>query len=410
MAGGNGLWHDWIGDFLAYSEEMASPHLYRLWSAIYAIGASVERRVFLRAYEHRETYANLYVLLVGAPGVGKQVIDDLREMLAEVCDSDDKPLLALSPDSMSKASMIDSIARSKRTFFPADGGTLVYHSMHIVAEEFQFLLPAYDMEYISLLNKLFNNPQGHQEVRRTGLVKDVTIVKPQLTILAGAQPAYFVSTFPEEAWSTGFARRIIMVYSAEGPHIALFKPASQTQQLRTSLIARLRQLALLSGQASWTPSAASTISSLHDADIPPQPSHSKLVHYNRSRTMHLLKLSLISAISRTGLLLIDEVDVKRALEWLLQAERLMPDIFREMIGKSDAQVIEELHYFVQSRWSANRGKAVHSQLLWDFLSKRVPSMKIESILLTAVKSNVLTQVSGADDLWLPRPRSEHSVE
>lgn len=413
MVEGNGHWTDWIEDFLTYTEGMASPEIYRLWSAISCLAGALERRVWLRALEHVNTYPNLYVICVGAPGVGKQVIDLVKELWEEVPDpeKDSRPLFHVAPDSVSKASLMDSIVRAKRTFLPPSGPPLVYHSLLIAAEEFEFFLPAYDKEFISALNKIFNNPAKHQEVRRTGSVRELELSFPQLNILAGAQPAYFASTFPEEAWNTGLARRIILVYAAETPFVPLFQEREDRSWLRRKLVTGLGRAGQLWGQMRWETAAGSRVAEWHREGGQPQPQHSKLQHYLRSRTMHVLKLSMVSAISRSAELVIKLEDVERAIGWLLAAEHFMPDIFREMVGKSDAQVVEELHYVVQAWQARNRGKCAPAEFLIDFLHKRVPSEKIEKILWVAKQAGMLVPVAGTEErLWQARARYEYGVE
>ena len=413
MTEGNGHWTDWIEDFLAYTEGMSSPEVYRLWSGISCLAGALERRVWLRAVEHFETFPNLYVICVGAPGVGKQVIDLVKELWGEVPDpgSDSRPLLHVAPDSVSKASLMDSIVRAKRTFLPPSGPPLVYHSLLIAAEEFEFFLPSYDKEFISALNKMFNNPAKHLEVRRTGSVRELELSFPQLNILAGAQPAYFASTFPEEAWNTGLARRIILIYAAETPFVPLFQEREDRSWLRQKLIRGLGRAGQLWGQMKWEPAAGAYITEWDRGGGPPQPKHSKLQHYLRSRTMHALKLSMIAAISRGMELVIKLEDVERGIGWLLNAEKFMPDIFREMIGKSDSQVVEELHYMVQAWQARNRGKCAPRQFLVEFLHKRVPSEKIEKILWVAKEAGMVVPLAGTEEqLWQARVRYEYGVE
>lgn len=124
--------------------------------------------------------------------------------------------------------------------------------------------------------------------------------------------------------------------------------------------------------------------------------------------MFAIKLSIVSAVAGTGQLVIRDQDVVRALSWLLAAESKMPDVFREMLGKSDSQVIDEMHYMVTMLYAKTK-KAVGTTLLWEFLRQRVPSEKIEKILLTAERSGALVHPGGAQDLWVPKAR-EMGVE
>lgn len=407
-------WDDFIERFMLLTDGVNSPDQFRLWTAISVVAGACERRVWARAAKAR-TYPNLYVLLTAAPGVGKQVISLARQLWKNAPEAQGSNVKAfrVAPTQMTKASLIDSIAKAKQ-FKITKAGNLTYHSMLIAAEEFQVLLPTYDTEYISALNEIFNCPDlPYEEVRRTGSVKEISIENPQLNLLGGVQPSYFVSTFPEEAWTTGFARRIIMVYAAEGKFQELFQDSEEIvgSPIWNDLLQSLTHISTLYGQMAWEPEAAEKLADWHRAKGPPAPTHSKLVHYNNSRTMFAIKLSTISAVSRSGKLVIQGADVTRALAWLKEAESRMPDVFREMIGKSDTQVIDELHYMMVLEQGRSKGKALPTSVLWEFLRQRVPSEKIERILISAERSGIITKPAGATDLWFAKPiRTVRGVE
>ena len=124
----------------------------------------------------------------------------------------------------------------------------------------------------------------------------------------------------------------------------------------------------------------------------------------------MTKLATISAISRTGRMVLEVEDTRRAVAWLTEAEALMPDIFREMIGKSDAQVVEELHFFLMQQYRAGKNKPLPGRTLWNFLHIRVPSEKIQRIIEVAERANIIAKVAGTEDLWIPRPKAEHGME
>lgn len=402
-------WQDFIERWMEVTDGVSSPDQFRLWTGISLVAGACERRVWARAAK-AQTFPNLYVLLTAAPGVGKQIITLAKQLWRSVKEPGNGPAaFRVAPTQMTKASLVDVLGKSKQLKM-LKHGNVEYCSLLIAAEEFQVLLPTYDTEYIATLNEVFNNPDmPYEEHRRTGSVREISINYPQLNILAGVQPSYFVSTFPEEAWSTGFARRIIMVYAGEGKFQELFQDSDDPTEGEgwTGLLAGMSHISAMYGQCSWEPAAAELLAKWHRAKGPPNPTHSKLVHYNNSRTMFAIKLAIVSAVSRSGGLVITLADVERGLSWLLNAESRMPDVFREMIGKSDSQVIDELHYMmVMEQGKQKNGKALGTATLWEFLRQRVPSEKIEKILLSAERSGVITHPGGAADLWVAKAVSQ----
>lgn len=404
----NGLWTDFISDFVELAEGIEGPPQFKLWSAISLVAGALERRVWTRT--KFVTYPSLFVLLVAPPGVGKFIIQRVREFwqAVKVPGTSDRAF-KVAPNSMSKASLIDTLALAKRVKIPPQGDAVTYHTLLVAAEEFGVLLPEYDNAYITTLCSIWSTPGEHHEVRRHGPAKEVFIENPQLNIIGGYQPALMGSTFPEEAWSSGLGRRLIMIYASERPYQHLFYEAPGREELEQKIVHRLGQMSQIYGPLQWTEESAAAIADFHFRQADTAPKHSKLLGYCNTRVEFVLKLIAVSTIARTGGLIIELEDVTRAIGWLLQAEKLMPDIFRAMVGKSDSQIIDELHFFVTALWNKRKREPVEGFLLREFLLKRAPHDKVESIMLAADRANILARAAGTDD-WVPRPRHEHGVE
>lgn len=401
---------DFIESFLALTEGAVSPQSFRLWSAISLVGGALGRRVSARTGKGH-VYPNLYTLLVGPPGAGKSIIEAVKELWATTREPGAKgPAFRVASNSITSASIVDELAKAKFIRVMPSGPPFVYHSLLVASEELQVLLPGYDTMIIGKLNELYNNSHvPYTESRRTGSVRELTIENPNLNIIAGAQPAYFASTFPEEVWSTGFARRVIMVYSDEHMLNSLWFEPLVDPGLQPWLTQRLAIMSQQMGVMKWTPAAADLLDTWHMSGGPPTPTHSKLAQYVRNRSVNVIKLSTISAVSRGEGLVIEESDVGRAIEWLISAEKRMPDVFRAMIGKSDSQVIEEMHLFVSTLWAKSKKPVAGGQIM-RFLLQRVPTEKAEKIMQMAVKANILEQPPGTVDLYKPRPKAEHEEQ
>lgn len=385
-----------------------TPEIFRKWSAISLVAGALERRVWVKATKYI-TFPNLYVMLVAAPAIGKQTIEDARHLMAETTEPGTRlSAFKVAPDSMTRASLVDNIAKAKQIKIQPKGPPLIYHSLYVTQEEGSVLIPSYDMEFIGVLNSLYQNKTLHEESRRTGSVRELKIEYPQLNLLLGAQPSYLATTFPDEAWNSGFARRLLMIYASETPFVDLFSDHEVDMDLRARVLQRLSFMSTLYGAMEWSPEAMNHIVLLNRAHFAPVPDHSKLVHYVRARTQHILKLTLVSAVSRTGRLRIERVDVDRAVAWLHEAERFMPDIFREMVGRSDKQVIEELHLYAIQMYNRNKRQSLDGNIIWTFLSERVPSEKIEKIIMVAENSGVLIRVADIQGRNLFRPAPRHA--
>src|SRR5882724_11244346 len=202
---------DWLDQYMSYTDGITSPEIYRLWSGISAIAGALERRVWVET-SRGVLYPNMFCLLVGPPGVGKS---NAISIVEELWYSSKK--FKVAPNNVTKAALVDALLEADRKIILPNGGGLVeYHCLLTSSSEFGVLVPAHDLEFLSVLNYIYDNPKVYRENRRS-LNKNIEIIHPQITILAGTQPGFLASLLPEEAWSMGFTSRIIMIYAGVPP-------------------------------------------------------------------------------------------------------------------------------------------------------------------------------------------------
>jgi hypothetical protein len=332
-------------------------------------------------------YANLYVLLVAPPGVGKSVAIYQGAGL-----TDRTKKLKVAPDDVTKASLLDHLAAAlqTRTYGPAD--FLEYHSLQVFADEFGVFCPSHDTGFLSVMNKLFDNGPRYKESRR-GREGDLIINNPQVNLLAGTQPDFLANLLPPEAWGMGFMSRMLMVYAGKSEKPKLFGKRVKVET--ESLLSDLKVICELHGEMDWDDAAAAELESWYERGMDPEPQHTKLQHYIPRRILTMIKLSMISSVARSNDLIILPEDVARAREWLLEIEALMPEIFKAMNGVSDIQIIQDLHYAMWEMWAKGNKKPLHISRVYNFLQARAPSYAVANIIKVCFASKVLKDL-GAD--------------
>lgn len=389
---------DWIEGFIRFTEGLPSPVIFREWAAIATVAASLERRVWAEPTQKR-LYPNLFVLLVGPPGSGKSIaIDETRDLLREIKG------YHLAPSSVTSASLVDSVADAEHTAVTPEG-LQEYRSLIVQASEFGVLVPSHDLEFMATLNDIYDNPRVFSQRRRhqnQGKTKE--ILNPQLNILAGAQPGFLSTLLPEEAWSMGFTSRLIMVYANSAPQVELFGDFVPRLGEASRLRAGLTAMSRMQGRMMWQVEAAECMSDWVRQRMPPVPESPRLQHYSSRRVLYACKLSMVASVSRSCASepIIRCADVHRARHWLLHAEALMPDIFRDMVGKSDTQVLQELHFYLWRLWLRDK-KPIHEARLLAFLATKAPSEKVFRLLELAERSNLVSRDAGSK-LYTPRAR------
>jgi hypothetical protein len=394
---------DWIELFLDWTEGIPSPRIFRQWAAICTLAGALERRVHIVS-AGKTLFPNMYVLLVGTPGVGKtQVIEHVNDLWHVFTE------LHVAPHDVTKAALIDCLAQASSRRVLGESELLEYNSLLVAADEFGVLVPSHDLEFLSTLNRIFDNPPQHRQNRR-GLQQQVDITNPQLNIVGGVQPAYLANLLPEEAWSMGFMSRVIMVFSGEKVKFKLNLRSDAKLRgnaaVRDVLISKTQKILGLFGRLDWTEEAENAVEKWNEGGLEPVPEHSKMEHYNQRRLLHVLKLCIISAVSRSSFV-IDALDFNRARDWLFEVEQFMPDVFREMVQRSDRQVIDELHWYAWKLWVKDK-QPIHEARLFEFLRIRAPSDKIPRILDIAVRAGMFENLGL--NFYKPKPKHEHGME
>lgn len=340
-------------------------------------------------------YPNLFTVLVGPPASGKtNAIKPIRELWARTVG------LNLAPDNVTKAALIDALARALRTIINGSTDAYIFSALAVPCPEFGVFFTHHDLEFLSVLNHIYDAPSSYREERRTAGIIEVN--KPYLTILAGTQPDFLNSFLPDEAWGMGFTSRLLMIYANGAPAADLF--STITVQSST-LLGQLTNIFQIKGEFTWAKNAIDEINAWNRHGCPPAPTHNKLLHYNGRRALHTIKLAMISSASRSSDMRVTIDDFERARDWLLQAETTMPDIFRAMGQRSDNQVISDMHFYLYRKWSSvalEGRKPLVTADIYQFLESRVPSDKIKTLIEVATISGYIRKGMYPDE-WIPNP-------
>jgi hypothetical protein len=184
------------------------------------------------------------------------------------------------------------------------------------------------------------------------------------SIIGGTTPSYLNSFLPEGAWDQGFTSRTIFVYSGEAVRVSIFGEGTLLdEELHQPLLADLKRIAGLYGKLSWDADAAHAIQAWADADLPPVPEHNKLQHYNTRRLAHVIKLCMVASVARCSDLRITLDDYQTALDWLLEAEGRLPDLFHSHGVAGDSAAIDDAWDFVYRSPTSKKGTSRYSSIV-----------------------------------------------
>jgi len=367
-----------------------SPRIFRKWAAASIIAGAMERKTWLKAFK-RILYPNLYILLTGGPGIGKT--DALREVYKFW---EFLPDLHVAPSSVSRASLVDALASAERSVLrPQDASPYTkFNSLQVAATEFGTFLSAYDTEFLSTLNDLYDCVR-YKEMKRH-MKNPIEMPAPQINMIAGTTPAWLGGTLPETAWAEGFSSRLVIIYSGDRIKVDPFGLDTRDEALEADLVQDLQAVHNMFGQFQFAEDFAETFKTWYYADCAPQPDHPKLEHYLPRRHIHFLKLCMVMSAARSSDFVLRMIDYTRAQDMLLEAETYMPDIFKAMRHNSDANVYDEAYQYIYQLWM-KENKPVSESRIIHFIGQRIPSHSVLKVLEVMVSSNMLQVASLADN-------------
>lgn len=367
----------WVEAFIEHTNNLESPKIYRKWAGIATIAAVLEQKVWLTT--SARLYPNVYVFLVGHPGVGKtRTINAATAFVREL------PDFHLAPTSMTMASLVDALTTAKRTVIQLPDPPMEYNTMFIAADELSAFMHKFDDEIIGGLTTFYDPNVPYGQNRRGNDLK-IKIKHPQLNILSGTTPSNLMKFMPEVAWDQGFTSRVVMVFSDERIIGDMF--ANPAKELPTPMLHDLRIINSLAGQFNATQEYQNLINTWRHAGCPPVTTHPKLVHYNTRRPAHILKLSMIAAIDRGNVLTLTRDDFNTAMNWLVEAEATMPEVFKAGGVGADAKAMDEIYHFIMAAGVAPEGAVIR------FASQKVPAHSVIRVLGLMERSGQIAAVS-----------------
>lgn len=383
--------------YLAHTSDAPSPRMFRLWTAIHAVGAAAERRVWTSLGINR-LHPNLFVFLVGPPGVGKsQAINPMSVLLRK------SQAVNLAPDDMSKQGLLDALGDSGRGTLIA-GRPFDYHFLAICISELSNFMAKYDVELAGLLTHLFDCPPTNDEKKRSGAGKMIPF--PGISFIMGTATKNLGETISDAMWGSGFMARVVMVFSADDVVPAnMFHVVPENEAVRDGITTGLRRIGDMKGEMAWDLDAQLSLQSFRQNQKDGAPLHNRLEYYVTRRWMHLAKLCMIAALADERMD-VTIGDFLQAREWLLEAERAMPEVFKDMVGHEDGQIYEEMRSQMFALSMRAHVPITHTMLV-QFLSKRVSAHNVERMLQIAVAADYFrreagTGFNGEEALYIPQ--------
>lgn len=372
--------------YMEYTEgQEASPTIH-FWTCLSIVAGVLGRKVWLYR-DHYDTFPNLYVVIVGAPGLVKKStatgigVDLLREI----------PGFQLSPEQTSDAALVDAMQRSERKYI-IDGveqrhSALFYHGSEL-SVMFKGSYGAIAEMFIEFYDCKPRNP-NKPWTRESRMGGKVEVYGPCLNMLGCTTPRALKDIVSIDNMDGGFASRVNFILIDEKPE--KFHPipdqGNRKIDMQKKLIQDLMYISTLQGRMKMTKEARELFSTFYIRNqefIFKNREDSRFIGYFARKPIMVEKLAMICSACGRDDLVIEEDDINFAIKELEKAEKPMLEKFQH-IGRNElGELTFKVLAFVRERRRVPIS-AVSARFVNDLSNTELNSVLAQLYQMQAVK-------------------------
>ena len=392
---------NWLDSYLEYTDSTESPISYHQWCSLSSVAGALQRRIYLR-WGHEIIYPNLYVVLIGPSGRTRKgtALGIAKDILKEITG------VTVTPESSSgRQAMILAMKRASVNFQDPSDGKVKYHcAVTAFSEELSVFLGQGDIAYLSNLTDWYDS-KDDWEYETVGRGKD-TLHGLCLNLMGGTAPDWIQSMIPHEAVGGGFTSRIIFIVEEHKRKIVPEHTLTVREtELRGMLINDLERVSKLAGEVTMTPDAKQAYVSWYieqdrlTGDGHPAIDDPRFAGYCERRATHLRKLMLVCSASRGDDLKITVPDFKRALQYLLDAERNMYKTFGGFGKSKSSDATETIKNYIEKVQYTTR-RTVLSRFYRDVDAFTLTQIETTLVQMGCLKTKLIIESSDKAYEWI----------
>lgn len=317
-----------IKDFLEYNAGNEAPTPFVMWAGFGMLSAAMGGRITYTSGAVRVT-ANIYILLVGPSGGRKtfardQAVDLLVEAIPDI------PISGDNETYQGIISYLDS-EKSERFFLNPKKIQESYKPYCIWAPELMDYLQNNPIGMVAFLTNMYDRKFYTYRLKN----EDKVLANPSIMMCACSTPEWLTDQLKAKQFAEGYGRRTVVVCH-EG--IKRKRPTlSESEKLAGKrCVARLKELAKLSGEFTMTPEADKWF---WDEWYPKQvdPDNKFLRNWYSSKHINLIKAAMLTCLSEGDDWIITIDHLQFCLGLLEEVEKKIP-MLTNLIGRSETAV------------------------------------------------------------------------
>ncbi len=366
---------DWLWSYVEYNSNQESPSIFHLWVGFSLLAAALGRRVWLdKAYY--KLRPNLYVILIGPSArVRRTTAVNIGNALFKEAFPDS----TIVSQKITPEALISVLTEQYRK----TGTSTIY----IVSSELGVFLStgSKDLSLIQLLTKLYDCEESmdyHTLARGKEKCNKVCC-----NMLGSTTPEWLKDSLPEHAVEGGFTSRVIFVYQNKPERLVAFPTITpEMKELKKRLVEDLREIGSLRGEFKLTEEAREWYETWYLDVFRSESEQKGLSGYYGRKHDTLLKLGMLACVSRRNELVIQEDDLRMALNALSANENMLPQAVKMMELTEEGRDNEKVLRIVR-----RRGVIGYSDLLRN-LSYCMNSKRVNEVIDMLVAGELIEEV------------------
>lgn len=282
----------------------------------------MQRKLYMDA-GYFQVHSNMYVVLVAPPGrsrkttalmIGKRVLKSVLDYGQEINFS-------------TQASSVAALVKQMAAIQNKD-----HQSLTAISLELGSLLGSKSTEMVDFLVDIFDcNPDWDKQTVSRGMEK---IENPWLNLIAATTTQWMGDNMSSTIVEGGFVGRTIFVFADVRKRIAFPELTDEQKKLRVALAHDLAHIASLKGQFTFDPAAREAFrywyEEVREDELNLDP---RLAGYYERKHIYVLKLAMCLRIAEKDSLILQEMDIATALDYLRLTEPGMHRAF-SAVGKN----------------------------------------------------------------------------
>lgn len=385
--------------WLNYTSGLSSPQNFVEWGYIYLIAAALQRRVWMPP-NHKPCYPNIYVILVGKPGIGKGlVISEVSEVLKywklsdiqidtskiqnevertikeEIAKGDlkaaqesefqgkskgaemAKPLvIPVAADATTYEALVQAVSESYRRidYTKPDNSPGIYghSSLCFSLQELASLMRKRTDDTVNYLLGLYDCPLDYEYITKTK-GKD-RVRRGCLNLLAGTTPSFMQSTFDEKLAGEGFTSRVFYIFANKNRKHQFFVPALDENQKESKqiIINHILKLTRLFGMVHVDDETNNFLQEWwHNQESNQHLRANKslqLIPYYARKNIHVMKIAMAMHFGESTEMYIPKDIFKKAIEFLGREEKNMHLAITLELDNKEARIAKRIMQMLEA--------------------------------------------------------------